>query len=176
MRIEPVVTACLSDSQFHTAAQAIVTELRDSLALALAAAFLEQIAYRFMTLDHYFAQIQAEAIEHHSLNAELRSALPTNHSTSIIATFAVSQQQLKSANATDALALRIWQRAAQLAPEPIPTRLLLRAAELDPDSETDQEQAQLALDRLGALGLIEERPESATFSLHRLLAAYAPPR
>jgi tetratricopeptide (TPR) repeat protein len=83
----------------------------------------------------------------------------------------VSQQQLNPTDATDALALRISHRAAQLASEPIPTRLLLRAAELDPDNETDQEQAQLALDRLGALGLIEERPES--YALHRLLAAYA---
>jgi hypothetical protein len=75
-RMGTTVATLLADSQFHSAAQAIVTELGGlPLALTLAAAFLEQ--NRVTTLDRYLAQIQAEAVKHRSLNAELRSALPT---------------------------------------------------------------------------------------------------
>jgi tetratricopeptide (TPR) repeat protein len=164
-----IATLLVNLADQHTAT-AIVRELGGlPLALTLAGAYLEQ---QWMTpLGRYHEQLTQEAIQHRSLNAELRNALPTGHTASIVATFALSKQQLDPSRPADTLALCMWERAAQLAPEPIPLRLLIRTAELDPDAAADQEQAVLGLERLQAVGVVEVTSEAAT--LHRLLAAYA---
>src|SRR5207248_556175 len=65
---------------------------------------------------------------------------------------------------------------AQCAPgEPIPYRLLVRAAGRDPDAESDVVQAEGGLARLGSLGLLERLPDNR-LRLHQLLAAYAQDR
>ncbi len=98
--------------------------------------------------------------------------MPTGHAPSILATFGLSYQRLDTANPTDALALRLLHRAAWCAPVAIPRRLLLRAADLDPDDVDAQAEADAALRRLAAVGLIEPLSDGA-LRLHHLLAAYA---
>src|SRR6266511_2974088 len=152
-------------------ADAICEELGDlPLALVLAGIYLE--ATPSMALDAYLVRLRAASVNHPSLNALLEEGLPTGHAPSILATFGLSYQRLDTANPTDALALRLLHRAAWCAPVAIPRRLLLRAADLDPDDVDAQAEADAALRRLAAVGLIEPLSDGA-LRLHHLLAAYA---
>jgi tetratricopeptide (TPR) repeat protein len=149
-------------------ADAICEALGDlPLALAVAGAYLE--ATPSATLARYRADIEMAPLAR--LETDLEEALPTGHESSILKTFALSYDRLASADPRDALALTLLHRAALLASAPIPRRLLLRAAGLDPDDAQAQEDMDHALRRLAALGLIEDH--AADPRLHPLLAAYA---
>jgi Tfp pilus assembly protein PilF len=149
-------------------ADAICAALGDlPLALAVAGAYLE--ATPSATLARYREQIEQAPLAR--LETDLEEALPTGHESSILRTFGLSYNRLDPPAPTDALALTLLHRAARLAPAPIPRRLLLRVAELDPDNASAQEQADHALRRLAALGLIEVDADGPR--LHALLATYA---
>jgi tetratricopeptide (TPR) repeat protein len=161
--------ALLADPATATDADAICEALGDlPLALALAGAYLETTPSA--TLARYRADIAAAPLAR--LETPLDEPLPTGHEASILKTFALSYDKLDANKPDDALARTILHRAALLAPAPIPRRLLLRAAGLDPADAYAQEQADHALRRLAALGLIEDLGDEEV-RLHRLLAAYA---
>ncbi len=167
------VMALLAEPEATSAAEALVQELGGlPLALALAGNYL---AERGVNLVDYLSSIRQESIQHVSLNTQLYQSLPTGHATSIIATFALSAARLRFDDATDQYARAIWQSAAQLAPEPLPSELLLRLINLDPTQPAQRESGDLALLRLRELGLLEQAREGQTscYRQHRLLGAYA---
>jgi Tfp pilus assembly protein PilF len=102
-------------------------------------------------------------LTHPSLDAELEEGLPTRHAESGAATIALSYERLNPAQPSDAL--------AQLAPAPIPQRLLVRLAERDPDDEDQVAEVDAPLRRLAALGLVDLLATGAA-SMHRLVAAF----
>jgi tetratricopeptide (TPR) repeat protein len=160
--------ALLADPTVAADADAICEALGDlPLALALVAAYLETTPSA--TLARYRADIEATPLAR--LETELEDALPTGHEASILKTFALSYDKLGATQPDDALARTLLHRVALLAPAPIPRRLLVRVASLDPDDAYAQEQADHALRRLAALGLIEDLGDDGA-RLHRLLAAY----
>lgn len=160
------VESALADPTVAAEAEAICAQVGDlPLALALAGAHLEQAPN--LSPAVYRAQLATSLLAHPSLEAELDEALPTRHATSITATIELSYRRLDSAKESDALARTLLHRVAQLAPTPIPQRLLIRITEGDPD---DISRADAPLRRLAALGLIERLPDGAI--IHRLVAAF----
>jgi tetratricopeptide (TPR) repeat protein len=170
-------------------AHKVCDELGDfPLALALAAAYLE--AYPSVTLANYLAEVRSQVLAHDSLDATLDAPLPTKHAPSIVATFALSynqlkpgtaldalarkllRRQLKPGTALDALALKLLHRAAHAAATPIPAPLLVRLADRDVADPHAAGEVSRAVNRLAALGLVERLPDGSA-RLHRLLAAYA---
>jgi tetratricopeptide (TPR) repeat protein len=163
-----IAAALLTDPAVAADADAICEALGDlPLALALAAAYLETTPSA--TLARYRVDIETAPLAR--LEMELEEALPTGHEASILKTFALSYDKLGATQLDDALARTLLHRCALLAPAPIPRRLLVRAADLDPDDAYAQERADHALRRLAALGLIEDLGDDGV-RLHRLLAAY----
>ena len=176
MRQQTSVAALLAEGVTADAADAIVAAVGGlPLALALAAIYLEENTG--VSVARYRTLLAAQIVAHPSLNDALIDDLPTGHAPSIAATFALSYDQLDPAAPTDALALRLLHAAAAAAPEPIPRRLLYRAEAANPaeDDPLPPEQADPALARLSALGLLDELPDTA-LRLHRLLAAYVQTR
>ncbi|MEI6779037.1 MAG: tetratricopeptide repeat protein, partial [Chloroflexales bacterium] len=160
----------LADSTVAAEADAISDLVGDlPLALALAGAYLEQAPT--MSLAGYRQRLTTRMLAHPSLDAELEEGLPTQHAASVAATIALSYQQLDPAKPTDALALTLLQRIAQLAPAPIPQRLLVRLTERDPDDEDHAAETDALLRRLAAVGLIDLLTEGG-ISQHRLVAAF----
>lgn len=97
---------------------------------------------------------------------------PTGHVQQVWATFELSYHRLDATAPADALAIALSARAAHLAPgEPIPRKLLLATAELTDNGLEAILQAEKALSRLVALGLLE-RGAADTLRLHRLVAEY----
>ncbi|NWF80723.1 MAG: tetratricopeptide repeat protein [Chloroflexi bacterium] len=100
-------------------------------------------------------------------------ASPTSHELDVANTFALSYDQLRADDPTDATARALLARAACLAPgEPIPRDLLLATLELPADEFDAQLRAEDGLQRLIELGLLEQKTDNA-LRLHRLIAAYA---
>lgn len=152
------------------AADTICSEVGDlPLALTLIAAYLE--VRPNITLNRYLTHLREYPFGNLALGAKLERDFPIRHTSSITSTFALSYDQLNPDQPNDALALKLLCRAAYCASEPIPRRLLLRTAEVDPDDEDASEEADTSLYRLATLGLLERLPDN-TFRLHRLLAAY----
>lgn len=159
----------LQDERVEADASAIAGEVGDlPLALALAGLYLE--ANPSLTLTRYREQLHTHAHSHRSLNTQLEESLPTGHGESITATIALSYERLGQADEHDVIALALLQRAAQLAPEPIPHRLLVRLAERDPADEEQLIEVDAALRRLVGLGLLDLGDQGAT--IHRLVAAF----
>ncbi len=167
-----IAASLLADPATAADADAICEAVGDlPLALALAGAYLELTPS--VDLPAYREQITSAALLHLELDlVGLEADLPTGHEESILATFDLSYRRLA---VDDTLAGTLLHRAARLAPAPIPRRLLLRAAGLDPDDAQAQVKADHALDRLTGLGLIEPL-EDGSLRLHRLLAAFVRPR
>ncbi len=160
----------LADPTVATEADAISDLVGDlPLALALAGAYLEQAPT--MSLAGYRQRLTTRMLAHPSLDAELEEGLPTQHAASVAATIALSYQQLDPAKPTDALALTLLQRIAQLAPAPIPQRLLVRLTERDPDDEDHAAEVDALLRRLAAVGLIDLLTEGGV-TQHRLVAVF----
>jgi tetratricopeptide (TPR) repeat protein len=151
-------------------AAAIAAELGDlPLALHLAGSFLK--LYPDLSAAEYIAELHSDAIlNHESLQGVDLTYSPTNHELHVARTFAASYRRLDVSAEIDALALALLARAAHFAPgEPIPRDLLLATVDL-PDKQAER-QAQRALRRLLALGLLELDDADAP-TLHRLLARF----
>jgi tetratricopeptide (TPR) repeat protein len=152
---------------------AICAELGDlPLALHLAGSFLA--SYRdAVTPTAYLAQLRARTLlGHPSLQGRGVASSPTGHDLHVGRTFALSWDRLDPANAVDAMARGLLQRAACLAPgEPIPHALLTAILGLAEDELDAALACEDTLRRLLDLGLLDA-PEPGTYSLHRLVAAF----
>jgi tetratricopeptide (TPR) repeat protein len=162
------------DPAENTALDAICSELGDlPLALHLAGSFLAR--YRnVVTPTAYLAQLRNRALlGHPSLQGHGVTGSPTDHDLHVGRTFALGWERLDPTDAVDAMARDLLQRAACLAPgEPVPHMLLVATLSL-PEDEPDAALAcEDALHRLLDLGLIDS-PEPGTYSIHRLVMAFA---
>lgn len=180
------VTDLLADAEVAREADTICERLGDlPLAVELAAYYLaatcetkrassaQAIRIVAQVLQDYLTELDAYKIEHPSLIAELARdfTLPSGHEQNILSTFALSYTKLQPEKATDALALRLLQRAALCAPAPIPAALLARSAGFDPAERKAATRLKVAFLRLKALGLLEELPKQQ-YRLHILLGDY----
>jgi len=154
---------------------AIAATLGDlPLALHLAGSFLETYQHeRFGTPAAYLAQLRKDApLAHVSLQGEGADSSPTAHDLHVGRTFGLSYERLDATNPTDELARKLLARATHFAAGmAIPRELLAATLELGDDDAAALRTAQ-ALQRLLALGLLEEAEEGA-LRLHPLLALFA---
>jgi tetratricopeptide (TPR) repeat protein len=171
--------ALLTDEAERTAANAICDLLGDlPLALAIAAALLR--LHPSLRLRELQAQITADPLfaastESATMHAVLREAgLPTRRERGVVATFAISYQQLQPTTEQDDAARRVLHAAAYCAPSAIPEELLWQVVGLDPTSQNDRMAGDAMIRRLRALGLVvyASGDNAATLTLHRLLAAF----
>jgi tetratricopeptide (TPR) repeat protein len=163
--------ALLSDPLEARVTDAVCNELGDlPLALALAGAYLE--VYPSVSLADYHTELKSALLEHPSLDTPFEEGLPTDHITSVAATFQLSYQRLDITNSHDILALTTLHHLAWFAPTTVPHRLILKAVQLNLDSLGSKMQMDKALRRLSELGLIELLPDNAV-RMHRLVSAFA---
>jgi len=150
---------------------AIAAELGDlPLALHLAGSVLAQYPETITPANYLGLLRQRGVLRGPWLESDEPS--PTGHVQQVAATFALSYDRMDAATPADALAMTLSARAAHLAPgEPIPRDLLLATAELAHNGLEASLQAERALSRLVALGLLE-RGVASTLRLHRLVAEY----
>lgn len=139
------------------------------LALTLAAAYLA--SYPGITLNDYQQQLELSLASHPSLAVLPEEGLPTNYPASIAATFALSYEQLRLDDSVDALALDLLHKASVCAPTSIPYQLLIRATHQHLENKEPDAPIDLALERLLAMGLLEQSSHVAV-RMHRLLAAF----
>jgi tetratricopeptide (TPR) repeat protein len=134
------------------------------LALDLAGRYLEDRAE--LSIQEYLTELEAagNALEHTSLKDWVEHN-PTNHSTSLAATFSLSWDQLGEADELASLLFRIGGYCASNTP--IPRGLLAKAIEArGSDQELDR-----ALRKLESLGLMQ--PADGGRRMHTLLAEFA---
>ncbi len=134
------------------------------LALDLAGRYLEERTE--LSIEGYLEELEeaGNALEHTSLKDWVEHN-PTNHSTSLAATFALSWDQLGEA---DELARLLFRTGGYCAPNtPIPRGLLAKAIG---DKGSDQE-LDRALRKLESLGLMQ--PAEGGHRMHTLLAEFA---
>ncbi|HET7079207.1 MAG TPA: tetratricopeptide repeat protein [Chloroflexia bacterium] len=141
-----------------------------SLALALATTYLQ--AHPGRTLGDYLAEVRTQVLAHDLFRAALEEPLPTEHAAGIVATFALSYNELLGTTPSDTLARTLLHRAAHAAATPIPRALLPAVVDLDPADPVANQRLDTALRRLAGLGLVDTLPDGSA-RLHRLLAAYA---
>lgn len=90
------VVNLLANPNTAQASDAICDAVGDlPLALALAGAYLE--SHPNVSVPHYQTRLDEYALAHPSLDADLEEALPTAHTTSVVATIALSYDQLDPA-------------------------------------------------------------------------------
>ncbi|WP_161569202.1 CHAT domain-containing protein [Candidatus Oscillochloris fontis] len=119
----------------------------------------------------YLQRLDTALINHHSLMGRGSRHSPTNHELHVARTIAMSYDRLDTTHPIDAGALYLLARAVWFAPgAPFPTDLLLDSLGGDRTDEAAHLDAQDALNRLLALGLLEQ--EHDTLTLHRLLHAF----
>lgn len=151
----------------------IAAELGDlPLALHLAGSFLERYARApFGRPASYLESLrQGSLLDHPSLQGKVSGTSPTRHEVHVGRTFALSIERLNPEDGTDALARAFLVRAAYFAPgEPIPREFLLNTVSLDDEDEA-RLQAEDALGRLMALGLLDQEEAPV---LHRLIGELA---
>lgn len=141
-----------------------------SLALALATTYLQ--AHPGRTLGDYLAEVRTQVLAHDSFRATLEEPLPTEHEAGIVATFALSYNELLGTTPGDTLARTLLHRAAHAAPTPIPRALLAAVVDLDSVDPAANRSLDTALRCLAGLGLVDTLPDGSSL-LHPLLAAYA---
>ncbi len=154
----------------------IADELGDlPLALHLAGRFLER--YRYATIGlpgAYLSRLrQMTPLQHPSLRDEGTTST-TSHIRHVGRTFALAHEQLETQDDIDMQARKLLARAAYFAPNvPIPRDILQSTlgGNSTGDSSTIEQLAEDALERLIALGLLENM-ENGALRLHRLLAAF----
>ena len=151
--------------------KAIAEELGDlPLALHLAGSYMANYK-RIITPALYLAQLQSPALLEH-LSFEDVGPSPTQHVQNIYRTMALSYDRLNPDNPVDQLAQQILASAVCLAPgEPIPHDLLVATLHLPVGDLKTAVQAEDALKRLLALGLIILASDEA-YRLHRLVVAF----
>ncbi len=159
-----------ADAEVTASSARICAALGDlPLAVAMAGFYLE--IYNTLPLDRYLVRLTQESVAHPSLNGVLEEYLPSGYRSGVVATFALSYNQLDPARAGDAVALQLLHRAAQCAPTVIPNPLLVRLVGSQPDDPDVAEQVTPPLRSLAALGLLELLPDNAA-RMHPLLAAF----
>ena len=145
---------------------------RSAAGLHLAGSYLAR--YRQAPFGQPAAYLQAvrqpDLLAHRSLKIEGASA--TGHEQDVARSFALSYEQLRPADAVDAMAQVTLARAAWFAPgEPIPRALLRASAGVDGADEPAALRFEDGLARLRELSLITEQ-ETGALVLHRLLATF----
>jgi tetratricopeptide (TPR) repeat protein len=159
--------ANLSESEADTIAE-VLGDL--PLALHLAGSFLR--AYPKEQPTSYLARLDSALLNHPSLAGRGSRQSPTDHDRDIARTFALSYDRLNAEDSCDTDARRLLACAACLAPgEPIPADLLQATLGRDLADETARLDAQDALSRLLALGMLDQEQGEALL-LHRLLHAF----
>jgi tetratricopeptide (TPR) repeat protein len=151
---------------------AIAEELGDlPLAVDLAGRYLA--TYRsVVTPGDYLGQLRSPDLLGHRSLQKVKGISPTDHEMDVGRTFALSYEQLDSADPIDDLALALLARAGCLAPgEAIPRDLLLATLGLADEDPEAKVRAEDAFSRLIDLGLLRAE-ESGLLTLHRLLAAF----
>lgn len=152
---------------------AIAGELGDlPLALHMAGSFLARYRHTPQGApDAYLAALQRpDLLQHRSMTLGGRN--PTGHEQHVARTFALSHDQLKPDDSTDALALAALARAAWFAPgEPIPRDLLRLSVGLRPQDNEHAFGFEDAILRLLQIGLIDQEGDGRLV-LHRLLAEF----
>ena len=155
---------------------AIAAELGDlPLALHLAGSFLERYAEAADGQPAVYLEAlrRGGLLQHLSLQGKFAGLSPTSHEGHAGRTFALSVERLKPEDETDALALALLGRAAHFAPgEPIPRNFLLKTVNFDEGDPGARLQAEDALGRLMALGLLEAG-KAGGLVMHRLVAELA---
>jgi len=144
------------------------------LALHLAGSFLETYQHeRFGTPAAYLAQLHTSTpLVHPSLQGAGAISSPTAHDLHVARTFELSYGRLDATDATDDLARKLLARATHFAAGiAIPRDLLAATLELGDDDAAALQAAQ-AIQRLLALGLLEQAEEGG-LRLHPLLALFA---
>ncbi|HWN41748.1 MAG TPA: toll/interleukin-1 receptor domain-containing protein, partial [Thermoanaerobaculia bacterium] len=138
---------------------AVAGELGDlPLALHLAGSFLR--TYRGSPhgqVAAYLEQLQKpNLLAHPSLEGRGAGVMPTAHEAHVGRTFALSFERLDPVKTADGLAINLLARAAWFAPgEPIPRSLLLQSGGVASENLSEGLDAEDALRRLTALGLLE---------------------
>lgn len=147
----------------------IAHELGDlPLALHLAGSYLKD-RHRAITPERYLEQLRAPLLLDHT-SLHWKTLLPADYVPDIVRTFALSYDQLCAEEAIDVMAQRLLASIACFAPgEGVPWSLLVSSVAGDDDEEI--ELAADALNRLLALGLVEEVDQEA-IRIHRLIALY----
>jgi tetratricopeptide (TPR) repeat protein len=161
----------------ETAATLIATALGDlPLALHVAGSYLETYQDDLALGDPaaFLAELNdVRLLAHPALQGIDVTPSATNHQLHVAKTFALSFDQLKPGDPTDAEALRLLARAACFAAgERIPREPLLATLALPQGDREAERQASRAVNRLIALGLLEREAHGA-LRIHRLLAAFA---
>jgi tetratricopeptide (TPR) repeat protein len=157
----------------HLTLNAVAAELGDlPLALHLAGSYLAR--YRHTPFGQPAAYLEAvqrpNLLDHRSLTIEGESRI--GHAQHVARSFALSYDQLRPADAIDAMALVTLARAAWFAPgEAIPREPLRASAGVDGEDENGVLRFEDGIARLRELGLIADR-EAGALVLHRLLAAF----
>jgi tetratricopeptide (TPR) repeat protein len=164
------------DAEAIAAIEAIADELGDlPLALHLAGSYLKsyQADPLFGPPANFLAELREPSLlGHPALQGEEVTFSPTDHISHVGRTFALSYARLDAKNETDAVALRLLARAACFAPgEPIPRELLQMTLGLPEDDRAAARRTTRAVNRLVALGLLEQEAGGALL-LHRLVAAF----
>jgi len=152
---------------------AIASELGDlPLALYLAGKYLQE--YQGSRLGEpaaYLASLRRMKPLHHPSLIDEEVTYTTGHVQNVERTFALSYEQLHPSNATDAAALKVLARAAYFAPGELVPRDLLRATMGAPDDDPFEAVVVKALQRLGALGLLDKQ-QGESYRMHRLLTMF----
>jgi tetratricopeptide (TPR) repeat protein len=151
---------------------AVAEELGDlPLAVDLAGRYLARYRSVVKPAD-YLRQLRSPDLLGHKSLRDAKGISPTDHGMDVGRTFALSYEQLDSADAVDKLALALLTRSGYLAPgEAIPRDLLLATLRLPDEDSEATEMPEEALFRLVDLGLLRTEG-SASFTLHRLLAIF----
>ena len=165
------VRSLLSEDATAATAGAICQELGYlPLALSLAAGFLE--TYPHTSLASYYKRLRSGAGENNPVSPELGAAgWARVHYSDLLDTLEVSYGRLDSSKPVDGMALTVLHRAAHFATAPIPRRLMLRAAGLDPDDPDTTGQISPVFDLLHTLSLLQSDQNGACI-LHPLIAAF----
>lgn len=148
----------------------IAEELGDlPLALHLAGRYLN-VYERILKPADYLKQLQDPLLLRHPSLSE-GGLSPTGHVQHVGRTFALSYDQLQTADLTDQLARRLLVHSAHFAPgEPIWYRLLVKTVISDPDKLEDAVQVDNGFRRLIEIGLVESQGE--ILKMHRLVAKF----
>lgn len=140
------------------------------LALHLAGSYLDR--YGTPVDDYLKALGSPELLDHPSMIGRGMKDRPTDRELHVAKAFALSFDQLRSAEPVDVAAVALLARAACLAPgEPFPQALLEAALPVSESDEAAGNDRTDGLNRLLELGLIERAAKNA-LKLHRLIAAF----
>ncbi len=137
-----------------------------ALAIDLAGHYLND--RETLTADGYLAEVaEQENLLQHSSLLDWVEGSPTQHETSLAATFKMSLDRLAGNNENKVLSRKIFLLAGWCAPgNPIPRELLLKASGVEEESDFDR-----AIKTVCSLGVLER--STSGFLIHPLLSAFS---